>query len=103
MRARNPACAAAPSRSTWVMTGPPPAHSVAIGYRRRPMTKVMSTAAARNELSDFEGRLVGPDDADYEDVRAVYNGMIDRRPALIAQCAGPDDVGRAVRLRRDHR
>jgi FAD/FMN-containing dehydrogenase len=58
--------------------------------------------AARQELSGFQGRLIGSDDADYEDARMVYNGMIDRRPGLIARCAYPDDVARAVAFAREH-
>jgi hypothetical protein len=57
---------------------------------------------ARQELSDFQGQLIGPDDAAYEDARAVYNAMIDRRPALIARCAGAADVARAIRFARAH-
>jgi FAD/FMN-containing dehydrogenase len=59
-------------------------------------------AAARQELTGFEGRLIGPQDADYDDARKVYNGLIDKRPALIARCAGPEDVGKAVGFARDH-
>jgi FAD/FMN-containing dehydrogenase len=57
---------------------------------------------ARQELQDFQGQLIGPDDAAYEDARAVYNGMIDRRPALVARCAGAADVARAIRFAREH-
>jgi hypothetical protein len=35
----------------------------------------------------FEGQLVTPRDESYETSRRVWNGMIDRRPALIARCA----------------
>lgn len=57
--------------------------------------------AAREELADFGGRLIGPDDADYEEARSVYNAMIDKRPALIARCADPDDVAATIRFARD--
>jgi FAD/FMN-containing dehydrogenase len=58
--------------------------------------------AAVAELSDFKGGLIGPQDADYEEARQVYNAMIDRRPALIARCADADDVATAVRFAADH-
>ncbi len=48
------------------------------------------------------GPLLAPDDGDYDEVRAVWNGMIDRRPALIARCADEDDVVAAVNFARDH-
>ena len=59
-------------------------------------------AALRRELSGFEGELIVPDDAGYEEARKVYNAMIDKRPALIARCAGPADVALAIGLARDH-
>jgi FAD/FMN-containing dehydrogenase len=49
----------------------------------------------------FKGQLVGPDDPEYDQARVVWNGMADRRPALIARCAGSDDVIAAVRFARD--
>ncbi|MET7475238.1 FAD-binding oxidoreductase [Streptomyces sp. NPDC005648] len=58
--------------------------------------------AARRELADFTGELIGPEDSGYEQARAVYNAMIDRRPALIARCADPDAVARAIGFARAH-
>jgi FAD/FMN-containing dehydrogenase len=58
--------------------------------------------AARDELAGFRGRLIGPEDGDYDEARAIYNAMFDKRPALIARCAGPDDVARAIGFARDH-
>ena len=60
----------------------------------------MSTV--RQELADFEGPLIGPDDPGYEQARKIYNAMIDKRPALIAQPAGPQDVARAITFARVH-
>jgi FAD/FMN-containing dehydrogenase len=44
--------------------------------------------------------LIRSDDPRYDDARAVFNAMIDRRPAVIAQCATPDDVVLALELAR---
>jgi FAD/FMN-containing dehydrogenase len=41
---------------------------------------------------ELAGKIVLPDDAGYEVARRVWNGMIDKRPAAIIRCAGPDDV-----------
>jgi len=46
----------------------------------------------------LRGDLIRPGDAGYEEARAIWNGMIDRRPALIARCAGASDVSAAVRF-----
>ncbi|MFL5823027.1 MAG: FAD-binding oxidoreductase [Solirubrobacteraceae bacterium] len=65
-------------------------------------TTVTPSHAARQELSDFRGRLIGPEDGDYDEVRTVFNAMIDRRPALIARCSDHRDVAAAVGFARDH-
>ena len=70
----------------------------------------MSTIASGLELDNravdelatsFGGSLIRPDDTTYDEQRRIRNGSIDRRPALIAQCAGVADVISAVRLARD--
>ena len=43
----------------------------------------------------FGGTLLRADDEGYEDARRVHNGLIDRRPALIARCHGTADVADA--------
>src|ERR1700730_3275129 len=49
----------------------------------------------------LRGRLIGPSDADYDAARALYSGMIDRRPRLIARCVDAADVIAAVNFGRD--
>ena len=49
----------------------------------------------------FRGALLRPNEEGYDDARRVWNGAIDRRPTLIARCAGADDVVRAVRYARE--
>ena len=53
--------------------------------------------ATVQELRDtLRGELVVPGDAAYDEARSVWNGMIDRRPALIARCTGTVDVIAAI-------
>ena len=49
----------------------------------------------------FDGELVLPGSADYDAARIVWNGLIDRRPAIVARCAGVEDVRRTVRFARE--
>ncbi len=54
---------------------------------------------ARRAMGDrFGGAIVGPAHADYDTARRVWNGMIDRYPALIVRCAETADVAAAVRF-----
>jgi FAD/FMN-containing dehydrogenase len=48
-------------------------------------------------IRDFTGALIRPEDEGYDEARSVFNGMIDRRPALIARCGSTADVVAAVR------
>jgi FAD/FMN-containing dehydrogenase len=62
----------------------------------------MSTNGSIDALrATLKGTLVLPGDAGYDAARAVHNAMIDKRPAAIAQCAGADDVVRAIRYARE--
>jgi FAD/FMN-containing dehydrogenase len=65
------------------------------------MTSVPSVADAVVELaSKFSGELLQPADAGYEEARKVHNGLVNKRPALIARCRGVHDVVDAVNLAR---
>lgn len=48
----------------------------------------------------FTGRLLQPTDAEYEDARRVHNGLVDKRPAIIARCRGVADICDAITLAR---
>jgi len=63
------------------------------------MTAVRSVAAEAAEFGKtFRGALMRPGDAGYEEARKVHNGLVNKRPALIAQCRDTSDVADAVRL-----
>jgi FAD/FMN-containing dehydrogenase len=64
--------------------------------------KVLESAVVHAFGEALRGPLIAPDHADYDETRKVWNGMIDRRPALIARCGGVADVIAAVRFARDH-
>ena len=53
-------------------------------------------------VKGFHGEAVLPGDDGYDEVRRVFNGMIDRRPALIARCVNTHDVVRSIRFAREH-
>jgi FAD/FMN-containing dehydrogenase len=61
-----------------------------------------SSAALDKLRGVFAGSILTPDDAAYDEARTIFNAMIDRRPSLIAQCAGVEDVVQAVRFGREH-
>ncbi len=48
----------------------------------------------------FKGSLLRPDDAEYPDARRIWNGLVARRPGLIARCNGSTDVQAVVRAAR---
>lgn len=60
----------------------------------------LNGAATEQLRSALRGRLITPVDPEYEQARRVYNGMIDRRPALIARCTAAADVSAALRFAR---
>jgi FAD/FMN-containing dehydrogenase len=59
-----------------------------------------------NLIADFtaqiRGEVVLPADPSYDEVRQIWNAMIDRRPGMIVRCAGVGDVMQSVNLARDH-
>ena len=63
---------------------------------------ILEDAAMHQLRASLHGPLLCPGDASYDEARKVWNGMIDRRPALIARCAGVADVIAAVKFARTH-
>jgi FAD/FMN-containing dehydrogenase len=70
---------------------------------------VEATTAAPVEAEAVEafaagvrGRVLAAGDEDYDEARAIWNGLIDRRPALIVQCTGAADVVDSVNFAREH-
>jgi FAD/FMN-containing dehydrogenase len=59
---------------------------------------MLSTYALADKL---KGRVISPDDADYDTARSVFYGSVDRRPAAIARVADADDVARVVAYARE--
>src|SRR5688572_12362742 len=66
------------------------------------MTTVLDTAAADDLRAGMLGEVIAPDHPGYAEARTIWNGQIDRKPALIARCRGVADVIAAVRFARQH-
>jgi len=66
------------------------------------MAVVIDRAALTELSARCSGELLGPGDAGYDEARRVHNGLIDKRPALIARCRGTADVADAVTFASRH-
>ncbi|HEY7399237.1 MAG TPA: FAD-binding oxidoreductase [Gaiellaceae bacterium] len=68
------------------------------------MATIASTAGERLEelRAGFSGSVHEPEADGYDDARRVHNGLIDRRPALIARCRNTADIADAIRFAREH-
>lgn len=60
------------------------------------MTTHSPYAAADDLRPQFAGSVLAPEDSGYDAARAIFNAMVDRRPAVIAQCTGVEDVRAAL-------
>lgn len=56
--------------------------------------------AVGQTAQSFAGRLIEPDDPAYNECRRLHNGLVDKRPAIIASCQGVADIVDAVKLGR---
>src|SRR6266550_4864865 len=61
----------------------------------------LDTPSAEALRAVFSGEILAPDDAGYDDARRIHNGLIDKRPRLIARCLHTADVVDAVNFGRD--
>ena len=61
-----------------------------------------ATAVLKGLRGQLTGAVLGPDDAGYDEARAVHNGAIDNRPQAVAQVTGAEDVAAALRTAREH-
>ena len=64
--------------------------------------KIQSNEKFKNLKDKVKGRIVLPGDPNYNEVREIWNAMIDRRPAVIIQCAEADDIPHAISYARDN-
>jgi hypothetical protein len=62
----------------------------------------LDTEAVDAFVAGIRGRVLRPGEPGYDEARAIWNGLIDRRPALIVQCTGAADVVDAVDFAREH-
>ena len=65
-----------------------------------PATSLSQTIEAL--FGNFSGQLLQPADPAYEEARKVHNGLIDKRPAIVARCRGLGDIVDALRTGREH-
>jgi hypothetical protein len=61
-------------------------------------TTMLNEPAIQAFRTALRGELIKPGDSNYDSARKVFNGMIDRRPRLIARCADVADVMTAVKF-----
>ena len=79
----------------------PPGEANALGHFGSAMAQTLDTDRTGALREAVHGAVLTPDHPEYDDARAVWNGVIDRRPALVVRPAGVADVLRAVRFARE--
>src|ERR1700730_6491578 len=79
------------------MSSPAPSSSVSSRLDEQLRLRIIEDLSGK-----FKGDIIGPDHADYEQARLVWNAMIDRRPGLILRCTSTEDVVAASTRPREH-
>lgn len=76
-----------------------------VGFvERKQMAQPQIALSAIAKLrSKFAGSALQPGDKDYDNVRALHNGLIDKHPALIARCRNDADIAASIEFAREHR
>ena len=64
-------------------------------------TSRINAGRLKSLAKSFSGSLLQPGDDGYEEARRIHNGLVDKRPALIARCRGTSDIVGALSLARD--
>jgi hypothetical protein len=64
-------------------------------------TGTQSTLNKNALQASLRGELIGPGDNTYDNARALWNGMIDKKPALIARCKRMEDIVATVNFARE--
>src|ERR671915_98737 len=72
------------------------------GHWGMPVGIPLEEAVVQEFAANLRGELIRPEDQGYDTTRAVLNGMIDKRPAMIVRCAGTADVIQGVNFARTH-
>jgi FAD/FMN-containing dehydrogenase len=72
------------------------------GHWGMPVSKPLEEPVVQEFAANLRGELIRPEDDGYDATRAVFNRMIDKRPAMIVRCAGTADVIQGVKFARTH-
>jgi FAD/FMN-containing dehydrogenase len=89
-----------PGTSTGAVAGAIPTQLAAVSLAGKPIS--LSQAEVKELRASLRGRLLLAGDEGYDQARRLWNGAFDRHPALIARCAGAEDVVQAVNFARSH-
>src|SRR3954471_17466102 len=66
------------------------------------VSKPLDEALVQEFAANLRGELIRPEDEGYDATRAIFSGMINKRPAMLVRCAGTADVIQGVNFARTH-